>query len=386
MWRCSAIFLSRNCGTTSIVMRVQLGMEDALYGQREVGPAGHIVDILLSVCDAAPKRVSLPYARLKRSRISGTICHQLESLELSPWKRSIRAFQLQFMASSSWRHTAILKSLRLPYLTTCSWIRTSSAAISINERARNVHGGCWRDLGALFMLSRQAIHIRRVRRRLLAQVPGHLRQHHYQDAGAAADPGCCDDPPCRNHPLTPLFRRRGCRKLARLCRWIQSVPRQAHRLSADRHSYVCYLTTFPFSASDSVRYPAWQSRCYPWPEHSGPHGTAAVASAGKRHGGRKKHGIWSIQHVSQLYSTSWLPSWLPSWLRSTWPLNPVDVVLPYRDGLESQPHDSQGIVLASVSANGSMSACAGAAHHLAAVELFPAHHMKGDVFQRGDLR
>ena len=33
---------------TSIVMRVQLGMEDSLHRQREVGPPGHIVDILLS--------------------------------------------------------------------------------------------------------------------------------------------------------------------------------------------------------------------------------------------------------------------------------------------------------------------------------------------------
>jgi hypothetical protein len=48
MWRCHAIFLGRNCGTTSIVIRVQLGMEDSLHRQREVGPAGHIVDILLS--------------------------------------------------------------------------------------------------------------------------------------------------------------------------------------------------------------------------------------------------------------------------------------------------------------------------------------------------
>jgi hypothetical protein len=172
MWHCSAICFGRNSVTTSIVIRVQLGMEDSLYRQREVGPACHIVDILRTrLCDAAPKRASLTYARLKRSRISGTICHQLESLELSPWKRSIRAFQLQFMASSSWRHTAIVKSLRLPYLATCSWIRTSSAAMSISERARNVRCGCRGDLGASFMLSRQAIHIRRVRR-LLGQIPG----------------------------------------------------------------------------------------------------------------------------------------------------------------------------------------------------------------------
>jgi hypothetical protein len=118
----------------------------------------------------------------------------------------MRAFQLQFMGSSSWRHTAILKSLRLPYLATCSWIRTSSAAISISERARNVRGGCWRDLGAPSMLSAQAIHIRCVRR-LLGQAPGLLHQHHDQDAGAAADPGCCDHPPCRDHSVTPLFRR-----------------------------------------------------------------------------------------------------------------------------------------------------------------------------------
>jgi hypothetical protein len=148
--------------------------------------------------------VALLYARLKRSRISGTICHQLESLELSPWKRSIRAFQLQFMASSSWRHTTIVKSLRLPYLATCSWIRTSSAAMSMSERARNVRGGCSRDLGARSMLSRQAIHIRRVRR-LLGQAPGHLHQHHYQDAGAAADQGCCDHPPCRDIHLRRFF-------------------------------------------------------------------------------------------------------------------------------------------------------------------------------------
>ena len=196
MWRCHAIFLGRNCGMTSIVIRVRLGMEDSLHRQREVGPAGHIVDI----------RVGLAYAGLKRPRISGTICHQLESLELSPWKRSMRAFQLQFMGSSSWRHTAILKSLRLPYLATCSWIRTSSAAISISERARNVRGGCRRDLGAPSMLSTQPIHIRCVRR-LLGQAPGLLHQHHDQDAGAAADPGCCDHPPCRDHSVTPLFRR-----------------------------------------------------------------------------------------------------------------------------------------------------------------------------------
>ena len=212
MWRRSTIFLRRNCGTASIVMRVQLGMEDGLYGQREVGPAGHIVDILLSVSFRPCTEAREPaYTRLKRSRISGTICHQLESLELSPWKRSIRAFQLQFTASSSWHHTAIPKSLRQPYLATCSWIRMSSAAMSMSERARNVRGGCWRDLGARSMLSRQAIHIRRVRR-LLGQAPGHLHQHHYQDAGAAADAGCCDHPPCRDHSLTPLFRRRGCRK------------------------------------------------------------------------------------------------------------------------------------------------------------------------------
>ena len=48
MWRCHAIFLGRNCGMTSIVIRVRLGMEDSLHRQREVGPAGHIVDILLS--------------------------------------------------------------------------------------------------------------------------------------------------------------------------------------------------------------------------------------------------------------------------------------------------------------------------------------------------
>ena len=41
------------------------------------------------------KGASLGYTRLNRSRISGTMGHQLESLELSPWTRSIRAFQLQ---------------------------------------------------------------------------------------------------------------------------------------------------------------------------------------------------------------------------------------------------------------------------------------------------
>jgi hypothetical protein len=60
-------------------------MEDGLYGQREVGPAGHIVDILLSVSLRPCTEAREPaYTRLKRSRISGTICHQLESLELSP--------------------------------------------------------------------------------------------------------------------------------------------------------------------------------------------------------------------------------------------------------------------------------------------------------------
>jgi len=33
---------------TSIVMRVQLGMEDGAFGKREPGPAGHIVGILPS--------------------------------------------------------------------------------------------------------------------------------------------------------------------------------------------------------------------------------------------------------------------------------------------------------------------------------------------------
>ena len=49
------------------------------------------------------KRASLAYTRLKRSRISGTICHQLESLELSPWTRSITripiaVYGVQFLA------------------------------------------------------------------------------------------------------------------------------------------------------------------------------------------------------------------------------------------------------------------------------------------------
>jgi hypothetical protein len=48
-----------------------------------------------------------------------------------------------------------------------------------------------------------------------------------------------------------------------LRRWIQSVPRRGHRLSADRHSHVRYLTPFPFTAFDSIRYPARQSKCYP---------------------------------------------------------------------------------------------------------------------------
>ena len=39
-------------------------------------------------------------------------------------------------------------------------------------------------------------------------------------------------------------------------RSIQSVPPQAHRLLADRHSYVCYPTIFPLAAFDSSRYPA----------------------------------------------------------------------------------------------------------------------------------
>jgi hypothetical protein len=38
-----------------------------------------------------------------------------------------------------------------------------------------------------------------------------------------------------------------------LRRSIQSVPPQAHRLLADRHSHVCYLTTFPLAAFDSSR-------------------------------------------------------------------------------------------------------------------------------------
>jgi hypothetical protein len=54
------------------------------------------------------------------------------------------------------------------------------------------------------MLSRQAIQIRRMRR-LPGQVPGRLHQRHYQDAGATADPGCCDHPPDRDHPNYPAF-------------------------------------------------------------------------------------------------------------------------------------------------------------------------------------
>jgi len=36
-----------------------------------------------------------------------------------------------------------------------------------------------------------------------------------------------------------------------LRRSIQSVPRQTHRLSGERHCYVCYLTEFPFAVFDS---------------------------------------------------------------------------------------------------------------------------------------
>ena len=195
-----------NCNACSTWNGRQLS---SATGRWTRGPhCGHLVERVFATLH---RKREPGYARLKRSRISGTICHQLESLELSPWKRSMRAFQLQFMGSSSWRHTAIVKSLRLPYLATCSWIRTSSAAISISERARSVRGGCWRDLGALSMLSTQAIHIRCVRR-LLGQAPGHLHQHHYCDAGAAADPECCNDQPCQTHPITPLFRPRGCPK------------------------------------------------------------------------------------------------------------------------------------------------------------------------------
>ena len=56
--------------------------------------------------------------------------------------------------------------------------------------------------------------------------------------------------------------------------------------------------------------------------------------------------------------------------------------MPYIGDFESKPHGSQGIVLASVRANGSMSACAGATHHVA-LELVRAHHMKRDVFREG---
>jgi hypothetical protein len=84
---------------------------------------------------------------------------------------------------------------------------------------------------------------------------------------------------------------------------IQSVPRQAHRLSADRHSYVCQLTTFPFTAFDSIRYPAWQVEVLPLnPRRAARAAPQPIAFRGsaRRVGGSRKPGIWSIPQVSQL--------------------------------------------------------------------------------------
>jgi hypothetical protein len=50
-------------------------------------------------------RVSLAYCRLKHSRMCGTTPHQLRSPKSAPI-RSIRAFQLQPVASGSCRHSA----------------------------------------------------------------------------------------------------------------------------------------------------------------------------------------------------------------------------------------------------------------------------------------
>lgn len=78
------------------------------------------------------------YCRLKRSRICGTTSHQLVSLEPSPRTRSIRAFQLEPVASGSWRQSTTVKSLRLECLASCSSSCKSSATMSISERATNV--------------------------------------------------------------------------------------------------------------------------------------------------------------------------------------------------------------------------------------------------------
>ena len=79
-------------------------MEDGAYWQREVDPRATLWILPSASLRRCNETREPGYTRLKRSRISGTMGHQLESLELSPWTRSIRAFQLQFMASSSWRH------------------------------------------------------------------------------------------------------------------------------------------------------------------------------------------------------------------------------------------------------------------------------------------
>jgi len=76
-------------------MRVQLGMEDGAYWQREVDPRATLWILPSASLRRCNETREPGYTRLKRSRISGTMGHQLESLELSPWTRSIRAFQLQ---------------------------------------------------------------------------------------------------------------------------------------------------------------------------------------------------------------------------------------------------------------------------------------------------
>ena len=223
------------------------------------------------------------------------------------------------------------------------------------------------------MLSRQAIHIRRLRR-LLGQAPGHLHQHHYQDAGAAADQGCCDHPPCRDIHLRRFFAvavagsKLGC----------------AIDLVCVRASSSFWLLTDIVMCATAPRFLSLcsiQSRCprltaevllLTWPRGR-PHQTLAFREALWRPG----ENLGST--FPQLYPTSWL--------QLTWTSESGRCRLALRIGdFESKLHASQGIVSASVRAEWlRCTPSAGAKRHVTTGIGSGAPHEEGR-FQGGDLR